>query len=101
MQELQAEYSPFAYVEGAHFQCNFGHLDGYSAIYYTYKWSEVIAKDMFSRFAKEGVLNEETARQYRNRVLAPGGSKPAAQLVRDFLGREYAFDAFQEWLDRG
>jgi len=101
VKELQAEYSPFAYVEGAHFQCNFGHLDGYSAIYYTYKWSEVIAKDMFSKFEAAGVLDPETARLYRERVLEPGGSRPAADLVKDFLGREYAFDAFQRWLDEG
>jgi thimet oligopeptidase len=101
VQELQAEYSPFAYVDGAHFQCNFGHLGGYSAIYYTYKWSEVIAKDMFSRFAKEGVLNEETARRYREMVLEPGGSKPAAELVEDFLERPYGFESFKQWLDKG
>jgi thimet oligopeptidase len=101
VQELQAQYSPFAYVDGSHFQCNFGHLNGYSAIYYTYKWSEVIAKDMFSRFAEDGVLNEETARLYREKVLEPGGSKPAAELVEDFLGREYSFEPFKEWLDGG
>jgi len=100
VQELQAKYSPFAYVEGTHFQCNFGHLGGYSAIYYTYKWSEVIAKDMFSRFEEEGVGNVETARDYRRMVLEPGSSKPAAELVKDFLGRDYAFEAFQRWLDR-
>jgi thimet oligopeptidase len=99
VQELQAKYSPFAYVDGSHFQCNFGHLNGYSAIYYTYKWSEVIAKDMFSRFAEDGVLNEETARLYREKVLEPGGSKPAAELVEDFLGREYGFESFRQWLD--
>jgi len=31
-------------------------------------------------------------------VLAPGGSKPAAQLLKDFLGREYSFDAFARWM---
>ncbi len=99
VQELQAKYSPFAYVDGAHFQCNFGHLNGYSAIYYTYKWSEVIAKDMFSRFQQEGVSNVKTAREYRQKVLEPGGSLPAAELVKDFLGRDYGFESFQSWLD--
>jgi thimet oligopeptidase len=31
-------------------------------------------------------------------VLAPGGSRDAAELVRDFLGRDYSFDAFAQWL---
>ncbi|GJM22947.1 MAG: oligopeptidase A [Planctomycetota bacterium] len=99
VKEMQAKYSPHPYVDGTHFQCNFGHLNGYSAIYYTYKWSEVIAKDMFSRFEVEGVLNPDTARDFRAKVLGPGGSKPAAQLVEEFLGRPSSFEAFQRWLE--
>jgi len=98
--ELQHDFSPFDYVDGTHFQCSFGHLDGYSAIYYTYRWSLVIAKAMFDRFQREGLLNTKTARRYRDKVLSPGGSKPAAQLVEDFLGSPYSFDPFIEWLSR-
>ena len=29
------QYQPFPFVEGTHFQTSFGHLDGYSAVYYT------------------------------------------------------------------
>jgi thimet oligopeptidase len=32
-------------------------------------------------------------------VLEAGGSKEAATLVHEFLGRPYSFDAFQNWLD--
>ena len=103
--ELQADlmnrYSPFDYVEGTNLHCNFGHLDGYSAIYYTYMWSLVIAKDMFSRFEDAGLMDQEVARRYRRTILEPGGTKPAAQLVRDFLGRDYSFDAFAKWLGGG
>src|SRR5678816_932010 len=28
------KYQPFPFVEGTHFQCAFGHLNGYSAVYY-------------------------------------------------------------------
>jgi len=38
------------------------------------------------------------AKRYRDLVLAPGGTKPAAELVSDFLGRPYGFDAFRKWL---
>ncbi len=101
MMELQDKYSPFDYVDGTHFQCSFGHLDGYSAIYYTYMWSLVIAKDLLSKFEKDGMLNAKTARRYREMILEPGGSKKAAELVQDFLGRPYSFDAFESWLNRG
>jgi thimet oligopeptidase len=31
-------------------------------------------------------------------VLVPGGSRDAAELVRDFLGREYDFGAYERYL---
>jgi len=99
MVALQAEYSQFPYVEGTHFYTSFGHLDGYSAIYYTYMWSLVIATDMFNRFEEEGLRNPEVAQSYRENVLAPGGSKDAAELVEDFLGRPYSFEAFENLLN--
>ncbi len=100
MRELQAAYSPFPYVEGTHFFASFGHLGGYSSAYYTYMWSLVIAKDLFSAFDAGTMSDPVVAARYRDRVLAPGGSKDAADLVADFLGRPYTFDAYAEWLAR-
>ena len=97
--ELQNKLTPFKFVDGTHFEESFTHLDGYSAIYYTYMWSLVIAKDMFTVFSKQGLMNPEAARLYRRTVLEPGGSKPAAELVKDFLGRPYTFEAYREWLN--
>jgi thimet oligopeptidase len=97
--ELQNKLTPFKFVDGTHFEESFPHLDGYSAIYYTYMWSLVIAKDLFTVFDKQGLLNPEAARLYRRTVLEPGGSKPAADLVKDFLGRPYTFDAYRAWLN--
>lgn len=98
--KIQATYSPFGYVDGTHFYASFGHLNGYSAIYYTYMWSLVIASDMFSEFEKQGLRNPEIAQRYRRMVLAPGGSKDAADLVQDFLGRPFSFDAFTKNLEK-
>ena len=66
---------------------------GYDAGFYTYKWSEVMADDAFSRFRKEGLFNPATGADYRRTILEPGCSKPAAQLFRDFMGREPSPDA--------
>jgi thimet oligopeptidase len=94
------KYTPFKYVPGTHFQTAFGHLDGYSAIYYTYMWSLVIAKDMYSAFAAQGdIMKPEAAMKYRRYVLEGTGSKPAAGLVQDFLGRPYSFKAYEDWLN--
>ncbi|TLZ83763.1 MAG: Zn-dependent oligopeptidase, partial [Methanobacteriota archaeon] len=85
--------------EGTHFQCNFGHLNGYSAIYYTYMWSLVIAKDLFSRFRAAGsLLDPAEAERYRDLILGRGSEKPATELIRDFLGREMQFGPFETWL---
>jgi Zn-dependent oligopeptidase len=97
--ELQEAYTPFRHVDGTYFQLSFGHLDGYSAIYYTYMWSLVIAKDLFGAFRKDDLLDPEPAARYRRAVLEPGGSRPAAELVQAFLGRPFSFDAFSRWLD--
>lgn len=100
MEQIQSTYSPFGYVDGTHFYASFGHLNGYSAIYYTYMWSLVIASDMFSEFEKDGLRNPEVAHRYRKAVLAPGGTKDAADLVSDFLGRPFSFDAFAKNLEK-
>ena len=73
LRELMARYSVFPYMDGTHMQCHFGHLDGYSSAYYTYMWSLVIAKDMFSAFDRDDLFDPEVAGAYRDRVLAPGG----------------------------
>ena len=76
----------------------FGHLDGYSALYYTYMWSLVIAKDLFTVFAREGLLDPAPAARYRHRAR-PGRLGAGGRAGADFLGRPYAFDAYQAWLD--
>lgn len=100
VRDLQAEYDLFGYVPNTHFHASFGHLEGYTSGYYTYMWSLVIAKDLFSAFDGDNLLETEAAHRYRDRILAAGGSKDAADLVEDFLGRPYAFDAFEAWLNR-
>jgi thimet oligopeptidase len=97
--QLQTKYTPFQFVEGTHMQTAFGHLNGYSAIYYTYMWSLVIAEDMFTEFKKDGLLNPQVVTKYRDSVLGASGTKPAAEMVRDFLGRPYSFQAYADWLN--
>ena len=61
-------------------------------------WSLVIAKDMFTEFKKDGMLNPQVFAKYRQTVLAPSGTEPAADMVHSFLGRPYSFQAYGDWL---
>jgi len=96
--EIQAACDLYAHIEGTHFHASFVHLGGYSSAYYTYMWSLVIAKDLFSTFDRQDLFAPENARRYRDTILAAGGSKDAAELVADFLGRPYNIEAFSSWL---
>jgi thimet oligopeptidase len=98
MVALQDRYDLFDHLPGTHFHASFGHLGGYTSAYYTYMWSLVIAKDLFSAFDRDDLFEPEVARRYRDQVLAPGGSDDAARLVERFLGRPYGFEAFEAWL---
>ncbi|HEY5945386.1 MAG TPA: M3 family metallopeptidase [Kofleriaceae bacterium] len=98
LKQLQKKYTPFAYVEGTKFYTSFGHLIGYSSMYYTYLWSRVIARDLLTPFEKKGLMATDVTYAYRDKILAAGGTKDAADLVRDFLGRPYNFKAFEKYL---
>ena len=45
-----------------------------------------------------GLMDPESAQRYRREILEPGGSRDARDLVEAFLGREYSFEAYREWL---
>jgi thimet oligopeptidase len=93
-------YSQFAPLEGTHDYASFGHLDGYSAIYYTYIWSKAIALDLFTQFEKDGIRNPAVADRYRKLVLEPGGSQDANVLIQNFLGRPMSLEAFKAELQK-
>jgi thimet oligopeptidase len=98
-QSLQASYSMITPLPDTHFHAAFGHLDDYSSGYYTYMWSLVIAKDLFSAFDRSNLYDAEIAGRYRDRILAQGGRHDAADLVEDFLGRPFGFESFAVWLE--
>lgn len=98
--ELTKKYSPYPDVQGTHLYAGFGHLEGYSSMYYTYQWSLVLAKDIFTRFEKAGLMDAGTAKEYREKILKVGGARDAKDQVTDFLGRPSSLDAYKKWLEK-
>lgn len=100
--ELFERLNPFPRdaVGGDHLYAYFEHLVGYGALYYTYQWSLVIAKDFAQRFAaaEAGLMDGEVAAALKDEVLAKGAMRPAAELVDAFLGRTFALDAYKAWV---
>jgi thimet oligopeptidase len=99
-QQIVDRYSPFPYEPGTYTYTSFGHLGGYSSMYYCYMWSLSLVKDLFTRFQAGGLMDQKTALAYRQAVLEPGGAKDGDEMVRDFLGRDFSFEAFQKWLEQ-
>ncbi len=100
LKKNDARFSLFTALDGDHFYATFTHLTGYASNYYTYVLDKVIAIDFFSQFDKRNLLDGPTAMRYRRTVLEPGASKPAADLVKDFLGRPQNMDALKLWMNQ-
>ncbi len=94
--DLGADLDPDMHLPASFEQ--FG-MNEYSATFYTYLWSAVIAKDLWGAFDPERPLDPRTARRYRDTILRPGKSRPAAASVREFLGRPFDFASWQRWLE--
>jgi thimet oligopeptidase len=97
--EINDRYGLFERIPDTASPASWEHMNGdqYSASYYTYLWSQTIAKDLHTAFDGD-LMNTTVSRRYRDKILAPGGTKPAAELVRDFLGRPYDLRAFKAWV---
>ena len=81
----------FPRVSGTSFSTAFSHIfaGGYSAGYYSYKWSEVLDADAFEYFQQEGGLKATTvAQKFRQNVLEKGGTEKPMELYKKFRGRE-------------
>ena len=81
------------------FLCSFSHIfaGGYSAGYYGYKWAEVMSADCYGAFEEAGLEDDaavkRVGREYRDTILALGGSESAYDVFRRFRKRAPTIDA--------
>ena len=79
---------------------SFSHIfsGGYSAGYYSYKWSEVLEADAFSLFKEKGIFNTEVSHSFRDNILSKGCSEDEDVLYRRFRGHDPEPEALLEKL---
>ena len=95
VEQTSQKVTTLTYPDDINHLAAFGHLlGGYDAAYYGYLWAEIIGDDLFSRFENEGVLSNEVGVEYKNKILKPGGTIPAENMVKNFLGRKWNDHAF-------
>ncbi|NDV84567.1 M3 family metallopeptidase [Bacteroides sp. 51] len=82
-------------IDGTCMSTQFSHIfaGGYSAGYYSYKWSEVLDADAFALFQEKGIFNQEVAQSFRDNILSKGGTVHPMTLYKRFRGQEPTADA--------
>lgn len=79
----------YAAVPPRYHSTYFSHIfeSGYSAMYYAYLWSEVLARDTGQWFHAHGGLTRANGEVLRDKVLSRGRSQDPQVLFRNFYGR--------------
>ncbi|MFK7788949.1 MAG: M3 family metallopeptidase, partial [Phycisphaeraceae bacterium] len=92
--EVAKGYTPLPPLDQDNFLCSFGHIfaGGYSAGYYSYKWSEVLSADCFGAFEEAGLADDakvaELGERFRDTFLKRGGGEHPMEVFKAFRGRE-------------
>jgi peptidyl-dipeptidase Dcp len=62
--------------------------NGYSASYYAYAWTRMLAQDAFGWFESHGGLTRANGQRFRDMVLSRGNTEDLAQMYRGFTGHD-------------
>jgi|694.fasta_scaffold01296_26 peptidyl-dipeptidase Dcp len=95
-EDINKSTALFPTEEGVLISSAFSHIfdGGYSAGYYSYKYSELLDADAFEYFLSQGkILDSEIGASFRENILSRGGSEHPMILYKRFRGQEPRIDA--------
>jgi peptidyl-dipeptidase Dcp len=77
----------------------FSHIwaSGYSAGYYAYLWTEMLADDAYQWFDDHGELSRANGDRFRQMVLSRGNTRDLAALYADWRGKAPSVDAMMKY----
>ncbi|MCC2645481.1 MAG: oligopeptidase [Burkholderiales bacterium] len=82
------------------FPNTFSHIfaGGYASGYYSYKWAEVLATDIFAVFDNAGVEQySNLGQKFHDTILSQGGLNPMLKNFKSFMGRIPQVDALLKY----
>ena len=88
-QALESTHLNISYVPPRYRSTYFSHIwgsDGYSAGYYAYLWTQMLADDGYQWFVENGGLTRANGDRFRQMVLSRGNTEDLAQMYRSWRG---------------
>jgi peptidyl-dipeptidase Dcp len=75
--------------------------NGYSAGYYAYPWTKMLAQDSFAWFQQHGGLTRENGQRFRDMVLSRGNTLDYAEMYRAWAGHDPQIQPYLDFYGLG
>ena len=87
-QTLEKKHLSLSYLPPRYRSTYFSHIwqSGYSAGYYAYLWTQMLADDAFQWFVEHGELTRANGDRFRNMVLSKGNTEDLARMYEEWRG---------------
>lgn len=96
LRNVREKIAVVPYYEYDRFPNTFSHIfsGGYATSFYSYKWAEVMATDIFHLFTKVDFTEyPQLANKFLDTILSQGGLHPMLTNFKNLMGREPQIDA--------
>ena len=98
---LKKDGVDLSYVPPRYRSSYFLHIwsNGYSAGYYAYLWTQMLADDAFESFKQHGGLTRDNGDRFRAQILSRGNTVELSKLYKDWRGQDPSIEPML--IDRG